>query len=569
MDERLLKQSVESIEMPGDMKDRIIENCRSGETSPLIVPKKRFVYMPMAVTACVCILVAALAGVGVWRMSRLSDDPPVTLSSTTITDAANGNTGTSVSGEPLTIYKLLEICSGDTSKLSWRDFERFECTEIGSGLMVRQYVIEGGYTLTIGGEDFYSEPEYMYFLISWLDQGIDIREDSLEDYIASNPAKERLTLEKLREICSGDPSTLSWSDFEQFECREIGSGLYILEYSIEGAYTLLIGGVPEDEPVYMIFFALMAEEQGIDIREGGLEDYLALHSEIGTTVTHIPLTLEKLKEICSGDTSKLSWSDFEQFESTAFGSGLAFLQYDIEGKYTLTIGGSPDTEPLIMFYVSGQYYAIDIRKDSIEDYLNEPIPEGDFINVIPITWEDIDGGAFSAEFIAGDQVPLTDKQLTEYFGIDITSFGGIPSDMEQYAYRGTPSMTARHIWADDRGSVYYDQNPFSFGTLDHSRTITITVSTLPNSIDKLGKNQKMWSRIGGRIVRIGQTEDGHYEVELPSADSVLGIGISADGISLEELCGVISALVEKTEVRNFVNEDYPYPWEYIQLIVNS
>ena len=548
MDEQLLKRSVQSIEMPEDMKDRIIENCRSGEAKPLFTPKKRLVYMPMAVTACVCVLVVALAGVGIWQMKTLSEggsptegthdigtqedvinvipisdedldtmvpayksgyyrseivdaiDNLVTMTEEEINEYYGIDTAYLLSGlnikltpiDPAEVDGITypyvfrtdggwgetyydtnaftygedgEICvyiskfavpysipklwsdkeqlstisgvtaavgrreDGDWQKLGggkyqyrveferkleqdtlyfnvWCDYDmiskvvseiKYKCDssyswgvpdpgitdadvdeclkliaqnsdftavdsdiydidfdgsdevlvladvpfraicvfEKENGKMVQtdtfgmgslsgvetlklhtysdddekypffifhydnggamkcdvvaaikpadgSYTVE--YLLSFGTLTYTDIPEPFtkeFYRIGWNKTDIamdgdynDISKEEFLELYAKYRVYEPLTLEKLREICSGDPSTLSWSDFEQFECREIGSGLYILEYNIDGTYTLLIGGVPEDEPGYMIFFALMAEEQGIDIREGGLEDYL-------------------------------------------------------------------------------------------------------------------------------------------------------------------------------------------------------------------------------------------------------------------------------------------------------
>lgn len=657
MDERLFKRSVESIEMPDDMKDRIIENCRSGEAKPLILPKKRLVYMPMAVTACVCVLVAALAGVGVWQLKVLSDnggEPPaydsddigiepsedthiiaIPLSEYDMETAgywkekpdpndhvkmteeelseyygidvthllyglgikpsvyeadsdgpglgiyrADGGTGEIIFDTNCFLYGEKAEIAINISKLAipfsipklWSDGDRLSriCGETAAVGITPENM------RSISIVEFKLEQYGLYFNV-WCKQDMEMEVDVVSAIIEQCdrqlsqddqpvPTGKPLTLEKLREICGDDPSKLSWSDFEGYEAKEVGSGLYILEYSIEGAYTLLIGGVPEEEPLYMIFFRMEAEEYGIDIREGGLEDYLDRHTDIGTTM---PLTLEKLRSLVTEKGKDLTWSDFDDFENIGWGSGLLYLKYDIEGKYTFTIGGDPNIEPYIMeLYVPGQYYAIDIREDSIEDYLNEPIPEGDVINVIPLTWQDITNGKHNENANAGqvDEVYLTDEQLTQYYGIDITSFGGMPE-----GFRAAEDDVLRYVLVDRNGggTVYYDINGFNYTSPYRTGMITVSVGTLPNHIDKLGEDRKMRSRIGGRIVAIGQTEDGHYEAELLSADSVLGIGISADGVTLEELCKVISALVEQTEVRDCATEPCPYPWDYIRSIVNS
>lgn len=52
---------------------------------------------------------------------------------------------------------------------------------------------------------------------------------------------DTLTLELIKELAKkGD--ALGWSDFEQYNSKELGSGLYILHYDIDENYYLLIGG---------------------------------------------------------------------------------------------------------------------------------------------------------------------------------------------------------------------------------------------------------------------------------------------------------------------------------------
>ena len=75
---------------------------------------------------------------------------------------------------------------------------------------------------------------------------------------------------------------LTWSDFEQFKYIETGSGLYIRVYEINEMYELWIGGgSPDSEPMY-IYLALADDlDTRIDIRDGGVTDFIgADHSEV-------------------------------------------------------------------------------------------------------------------------------------------------------------------------------------------------------------------------------------------------------------------------------------------------
>lgn len=72
---------------------------------------------------------------------------------------------------------------------------------------------------------------------------------------------------------------LTWSDFEQFKYIETGSGLYIRVYEINEMFELWIGGgSPDSEPMY-IYLALAGNiDTRIDIRDGGVTDFVSEHS---------------------------------------------------------------------------------------------------------------------------------------------------------------------------------------------------------------------------------------------------------------------------------------------------
>lgn len=372
MDEQLLKKTVQSIEMPNDMKERIIENCRSGEAQPLILPKKRFVFMPAA-AACLCVLAVALTGVGIWQASVLGDGgsdisilPNESGTGYTVINDIGDPVDLVQAGGQLTLDKLLEICSGDPSTLGWKDFEQYKAREIGSGLYILQYDIEDKYTLLIGGVPE-NEPGYMIFSLIGAEDGIDIREGGLEEYLAAHPAKEQLTLDKLLEICSGDCSKLSWKDFEQFECHETGESIITRVYDIEGKGLLYISGEPVYRTPYCMDFGFVGVEDCIDIRDGGLRNYLASQS------VREPLTLDKLKEICKDNASELVWGDFEQYAYTQTGTSYIIRRYDIDGLYVLDISGALDQAPENMYFsfnYAAQSSRMDIRMQDIDTYLS-------------------------------------------------------------------------------------------------------------------------------------------------------------------------------------------------------
>lgn len=639
MDEKLIKRSVESIEMPEEMKERIIKSCKGGEAKPLILPKKRFP-IGAAAAACVCVSAVALAGVGLWQAGALSEGGSDISIMPNESDTEGG--GVYVEDISDNVINIIPLTAEEVEaareevNLKWDDYKKYSDEQLADYYSIDLTALSGifpdvllhwgpvssdgrgvystdngiyfdrntylyvdertgdkhfqiiasrlgipnsvkklwsyeemlsridGTTVAIGRcqdttayEAEFSTSAGTYFHITALSSVDELAAfistiiEKTEQYLNGTP----LTLDKLLEICSGDCSKLSWSDFEQFKSEEVGSGLHILQYIIEDKYSLAIGGVPYEEPMYMRFGTI---GQGVfmDIRDGGLEEYIAAYP------FKEPLTLDKLKEICSGDCSKLTWSDFEQFRSTGGGTGLFWIEYDIEGKYTLYIEGNPNGEPYIMyFHAKGQYYSIDIREESLEEYLNEPIPERDVINITPLEEDEINY-FLDADFVDGEQIWLTDGQLSIYYGVDVTAFGNIPSYMTEESYTHNNGM--RCIWKSDGvAGIYYDMNTFSFSNPDRSAFIDISMGTLMNSNDKLWENKKMRSRIGGRDIAIGGTAAGHYAAEFRSGDSQILFVVSACGISTEELHDVIASLVEQSEERS---GDYTYPSQYIDAL---
>ena len=88
---------------------------------------------------------------------------------------------------------------------------------------------------------------------------------------------------------------LSWSDFEQFKYIETGSGLYIRVYEINEMYELWIGGGgPDSDPMY-IYLALANDlDTRIDIRDGGVTDFI---SESSSKTYDRLLSQEEIEQI--------------------------------------------------------------------------------------------------------------------------------------------------------------------------------------------------------------------------------------------------------------------------------
>ena len=86
--------------------------------------------------------------------------------------------------------------------------------------------------------------------------------------------QKQLTLNDVKELAKKGEQ-LSWIDFEDYECEDIGSGLEILYYEIDGMYHLLIGGTSENElPNYIRLVVDNNNEKFIDIRTGNIDEFI-------------------------------------------------------------------------------------------------------------------------------------------------------------------------------------------------------------------------------------------------------------------------------------------------------
>ncbi len=91
--------------------------------------------------------------------------------------------------------------------------------------------------------------------------------------------KKQLTLEDVIAL-SAKGQDLTWEDFESFNFKETGSGLYIRLYEIDETFSVWIGGgAPIDSPMY-IYLSANDLDTRIDIRDGGVEEFISRHGKL-------------------------------------------------------------------------------------------------------------------------------------------------------------------------------------------------------------------------------------------------------------------------------------------------
>ncbi|WMJ22433.1 hypothetical protein RBG61_10610 [Paludicola sp. MB14-C6] len=87
-------------------------------------------------------------------------------------------------------------------------------------------------------------------------------------------ASRRLSLEDVI-MLSKKGNELSWSDFEKYKSKDIGSGLHCVRYEINPHYYLLIGGPNKDEkPMYIQLVQSSNTDNFIDIRTNDVKSFI-------------------------------------------------------------------------------------------------------------------------------------------------------------------------------------------------------------------------------------------------------------------------------------------------------
>lgn len=86
----------------------------------------------------------------------------------------------------------------------------------------------------------------------------------------------KLTLDTVKQLAKrGDK--LSWKDFEIYEGKDIGSGLYIMMYPINDKYRILVGGSNlKEKPmyIYLVNNDIKDNQKHIDIRYDDVDSFI-------------------------------------------------------------------------------------------------------------------------------------------------------------------------------------------------------------------------------------------------------------------------------------------------------
>ncbi|WP_150267288.1 hypothetical protein [Paenibacillus tepidiphilus] len=86
-----------------------------------------------------------------------------------------------------------------------------------------------------------------------------------------------LSLDRLRDL-AGKGEALTWEDFTDYPYEDVGSGLYVRQYQVEGGYRLLINGPSTKEAPFCICLVNPEDESNIDIRYSDIDPWIDGHN---------------------------------------------------------------------------------------------------------------------------------------------------------------------------------------------------------------------------------------------------------------------------------------------------
>ena len=91
----------------------------------------------------------------------------------------------------------------------------------------------------------------------------------------SEPVKIELTIQKVRELADKGEE-LTWSDFERYNSKDVGSGLYILHFELDETFDLFVGGVPmpDEKPMYVKLALDSDRDKYVDIKTDDINAFI-------------------------------------------------------------------------------------------------------------------------------------------------------------------------------------------------------------------------------------------------------------------------------------------------------
>ncbi|MDD7516398.1 hypothetical protein [Ruminococcus flavefaciens] len=100
---------------------------------------------------------------------------------------------------------------------------------------------------------------------------VEVKEDTVKEDPTLLKGTKDMTLNDVIELAKKG-NELDWADFKDYKGRDVGSGLYIWEFTLEDGYVLDVGGTTDKKPLYILLSH--DDDKGVDIRTNDVEKYI-------------------------------------------------------------------------------------------------------------------------------------------------------------------------------------------------------------------------------------------------------------------------------------------------------
>jgi hypothetical protein len=150
--------------------------------------------------------------------------------------------------------------------------------------------------------------------------------DTVKEDVTLLKGTKDMTMKDVIELAKKG-NDLDWSDFKDFNGRDVGSGLYIWEFKLEDGYVLDVGGTTDKKPIYILLSH--DNDKGIDIRTEDVKEYIA------STATPVVTENEEVEAVMLLTESGYDGCYINlEFKSGTFSmSGSIYQSFAVFGKF--------------------------------------------------------------------------------------------------------------------------------------------------------------------------------------------------------------------------------------------
>jgi len=225
-----------------------------------------------------------------------------------------------------------------------------------------------GWQTTSGPEEAQAQAGFVSGFLDIYENSFDKDAPNASSYPATSQSAPTLSLNDVI-ILSQKGYDLSWEDFSEYDYVETGSGLYIRSYRINDLFSITIGGTtPDEDPWYIYLNVKDGTDERIDIRDGGVTEFIEQHhnnTPVESDISNTPAEQEVY------DLIPMIKVDGVLYLDTGHNSFATERRDGFDGEITSSVDGSKTpTENDQSNFGAGYGYQYGAKEGTIELFLN-------------------------------------------------------------------------------------------------------------------------------------------------------------------------------------------------------